>query len=116
MNNILKASTLAEVLVSMVLSGILLISMYEGLGFVSRSLPVDSNAEFYDRLIGHGLIENLKYNADSVRLVDGIYLFYSAGQLHDSVRLANGTLIWNSCGCCDSIFVGYDYGILVWTE
>ena len=81
----IDASTITELLVTMIVTGIIMIAMYDGLDMIVKSYHhPDRDAPGYD-ISSHILIESLIDDADSC-IVDGPkILFYRAGYAKDTV-------------------------------
>ena len=80
----IDASTIAELLVTMIVAGIIMIAIYNGLDIIVKSYHPDKDNPGYD-ISSHILIESLIDDADSC-IVDGPkILFYRAGYAKDTV-------------------------------
>lgn len=81
----LKASTLVELLVTMIVSGILLLAVYDGLGLLCRSFS--KNAGIFDcgRLDWLEHYEILEFRSDSVGKQGSSYVFYASGEPLDTL-------------------------------
>lgn len=82
----IDASTIAELLVTMIVAGIIMIAIYNGLDIIVKSYHPDKDNPGYD-ISSHILIESLIDDADSC-IVDGPkILFYRAGYAKDTVEV-----------------------------
>ena len=81
----LKASTLVELLVTMALTGILLLAVYDGLEILNRGIDrIDDTAD-YEPLDWLEHYEILEFRSDSVRRVGNVNVFYLCGEPMDTL-------------------------------
>ena len=81
----LKASTLVEVLVTMALSGILLLAVYDGLDMVKAGIEKSDNVDAYEHLDWLEHYEILEFRSDSVRKNGNVNVFYVGGEPADTL-------------------------------
>ena len=87
----IDASTIAELLVTMIVAGIIMIAIYNGLDIIVKSYHPDKDNPRYD-ISSHILIESLIDDADSC-IVDGPKsLFYRAGYAKDTVEVQDNRI------------------------
>ena len=77
----MKASTLPELLVTMVVGGILLLIIFDGVDLVRKSMGTGDLLDFGDDLSCLQEREILEDRSDSVVFRDTIYLFYRNGEV-----------------------------------
>lgn len=85
MKNSLIASTLVEVLVAMMLSGVLLLSVYDGLEMLDRGIEEYDDADDDARLDWLEHYELLEFRSDSVKTIGQMNLFYQNGEPCDTL-------------------------------
>lgn len=100
----IDASTITELLVTMIVTGIIMIAMYDGLDMIVKSYHhPDRDAPGYD-ISSHILIESLIDDADSC-IVDGPkILFYRAGYAKDTVEVHDNRIELRRNGQVDRLF------------
>lgn len=81
----LRASTLVEVLVTMLLSGLLLLAVYDGLDILNSGVRRFGNADDYEHLDWLEHYEILEFRSDSVRMDGNINVFYVLGEPADTL-------------------------------
>ncbi|MCM1722612.1 hypothetical protein [Bacteroides ovatus] len=88
-----KGTTLPEILIVIILSGLLFLILFEGMNIVNRY-----NSMLKDRLIkknelfySHSTLELIMEETDSIRKAkeDDILLFYKAGEIRNTILLKN---------------------------
>lgn len=84
-NSYLKASTLAEVLITMILSGILLLAVYDGLDILNSCIRRSDNTDDYVHLDWLEHYEILEFRSDSVSKKENINVFYVCGEPADTL-------------------------------
>lgn len=84
-NSGLRASTLVEVLVTMTLSGLLLLAVYDGLDILNSGVGRFDNADDYGHLDWMEHYEILEFRSDSVRKDGNINVFYICGEPADTL-------------------------------
>ena len=77
----MKASTLPELLVTMVVGGILLLIIFDGVDLVRKSVGTGDLLDFGDDLSRLQEREILEDRSDSVVFRDTVYLFYRNGEV-----------------------------------
>jgi len=77
----MNASTLPELLVTMVVGGILLLIVFDGVDIVRRSIGPGDLMDFGKGLSRLQEWEILEDRSDSVVLTDSAYLFYRNGEV-----------------------------------
>ncbi|GEM_PF-2729062 len=86
-NSSIRASTLPELLVTMIVSGILIMLTFEGLEMVRRSVRTVDIEDFGESLLQLQREEYLEYTTDSSVVVNDLRIYYRAGDACDTVRL-----------------------------
>ncbi len=81
----LAASTLVEVLITMILSGILLLAVYDGLEIINGSMVKFNMLYGYDRLDRLEKFEILEFRSDSVIIKDSIIVFWAGAEQIDTI-------------------------------
>ncbi len=81
----LRASTLVEVLVTMTLSGLLLLAVYDGLDILNSEVERFDRADEYEHLDWLEHYEILEFRSDSVIKNGGINVFYVCGEPADTL-------------------------------
>lgn len=81
----LRASTLVEVLVTMILSGLLLLAVYDGLGMLNSGVERFDNTKDYEHLDWLEHYEILEFRSDSVKTDGNINVFYICGEQADTL-------------------------------
>lgn len=84
-NVYLKASTLVEVLVTMILSGILLLGVYDGLEILNRGINRTDDSDDLEHLDWLEHYEVLEFRSDSVKRVGNSNVFYLCGEPLDTL-------------------------------
>lgn len=101
----LRASTLPELLVAMVLAGLVLFFAYEGLGLLQKRLGISrQESGDWQLLRSHALIENLVWKADSIRASETELLFYSSGIPSDTVYISGEAIKYRKNGSDETLF------------
>ena len=77
----MKASTLPELLVTMVIGGILLLTIFDGVDMISRSVGGGELQDFGSGLLRLQEREIFEERSDSVVLKDTAYLYYRNGEV-----------------------------------
>jgi prepilin-type N-terminal cleavage/methylation domain len=77
----MKASTLPELLVTMVVGGILLLIIFDGVDLVRKSVGTGDLLDFGEDLSRLQEREILEERSDSVVFRDTVYLFYRNGEV-----------------------------------
>jgi prepilin-type N-terminal cleavage/methylation domain len=77
----MKASTLPELLVTMVVGGILLLIIFDGVDLVRKSVGTGDLLDFGEDLSRLQEREILEDRSDSVVFRDTVYLFYRNGEV-----------------------------------
>lgn len=85
LHDALRAGTLVEVLVTMILSGILLLAVYDGLDIVRAGMEMSDDSEAYDALDWLEHYEILEFRSDSVRTEGQMNIFYMDGVPSDTL-------------------------------
>jgi len=81
----LKASTLPELLVAMIIAGILLMLVFDGVDMVRKSLGHTDFSDFGEDLMQLQEYEIMEERSDSVVFKDSVYLFYRNGEVIDTL-------------------------------
>lgn len=105
----LKASTLVELLITMVVSGIIFLLVFDGVGIIKQfSQSVNKRIEAGQTLLySHQFMEHLMETADSVVNRDNILLFYTKGVVSDTLTVGDSFFVLESRGMADILFVGH---------
>ncbi len=69
----------------MILSGLLLLAVYDGLGLISKGLSLSEEQIKYDYLDWYEHYEIMAFRSDSVRIVGNMNLFYVDGEPVDTL-------------------------------
>ena len=77
----MKASTLPELLVTMVVGGLLLLIIFDGVDLVRKSMGTGDLLDFGEDLSRLQEREILEDRSDSVVFRDTVYLFYRNGEV-----------------------------------
>ena len=102
----IKAFTLAELLVVMIIAGIIMLSIMEGFALIHRitfdkQSQITENMDIYD---AYYRLENVISNADSVATDDnGNLVFYNDGNYHSAFYKENSILTVNFAGISDTV-------------
>jgi hypothetical protein len=81
----MKASTLPELLVTMIVGGVLLLTIFDGLDIVRRSVGDGELTDFGSGLARLQEWEMLQERSDSVVVKDSLCLFYRNGKVTDTL-------------------------------
>ena len=81
-----KASTLPELLVAMIIAGILLMLVFDGVDMVRKSLGQTDFSYFGEDLMQLQEYEIMNERSDSVVVKDSVYLFYRNGEVIDTLE------------------------------
>ncbi|MBO4817437.1 MAG: type II secretion system protein [Bacteroidales bacterium] len=81
-----KASTLPELLVAMIIAGILLMLVFDGVDMVRKSLGQTDFSDFGEDLMQLQEYEIMNERSDSVVVKDSVYLFYRNGEVIDTLE------------------------------
>jgi len=108
-NKRLKANTLVELLLTMIISGIIFLLVFDGVEIIKKfSYTVNKRiASTQTVLYSHQLMEHLMENADSVMESSSKLLFYREGIVSDSITIGDSFFILESRGVTDTLFAGY---------
>lgn len=81
-NTKLRATTLVELLVVMIIMGIIILALFNGvLLFKKFSLNITQGySKVHDELLNYEKVENLFFESDSIILDNQIYTFYCKGE------------------------------------
>ncbi|MDR1501465.1 MAG: hypothetical protein LBT43_03300 [Prevotella sp.] len=110
----LKANTLVELLLTMIISGIIFLLVFDGVDIIKRfSYIVNNRISANQRMLySHQFMEHLVENADSITRRGNKFLFYRESIVSDSVTIGDTFFILESSGMTDTLFAGYmDYRI-----
>lgn len=105
----LKASTLVELLLTMIISGIIFTLVFDGVDLIKKfSRTVNKRISSVQAMLySHEVVEHLMENADSVVERNNQFLFYRQGISSDTVTIGNSFFILESRGVTDTLFTGY---------
>lgn len=84
-----KASTLPELLVTMILAGLLILLVYEGMNLLTRSVPTADVDDFGKELLELQHLETLEEKTDSSAVKDSFIVFYRDGVGYDTIQIEN---------------------------
>ena len=76
---------MAEVLVTMIFSGLLLLAVYDGLDILSRGVKKLDDVDYYGSLDWLENYEILEFRSDSVRKNGEVNVFYVNGEPADTL-------------------------------
>lgn len=76
---------MAEVLVTMIFSGLLLLAVYDGLNILSRGVKKLDDVDYYGSLDWLENYEILEFRSDSVRKNGKVNVFYVNGEPVDTL-------------------------------
>lgn len=103
--DMLRASSLPELLVAMVLSGLVLFFAYEGTGMIMKRLGLSGQEHGQWQLLqSHALLERLMMQADSVVISGECILFYSSGIPSDTLTTNGKSVIYKKNGIDEILF------------
>lgn len=108
----MKANTLVELLLTMIISGIIFLLVLDGVDIIKRFGRVVDNriSATQTSLYSHQFMEHLVENADSIIRKDDKLLFYRENMVSDSVTIHDAGFVLSSRGLTDTLFAGYiDY-------
>lgn len=103
----IHGSTLSEVLVAMVLSGIVLLCVSGGFDTAGRLLGKIASESGFGMLDGHMLMDNLMYKADSLNTIGNMVVFFSSGEAHDTLVFGDNAVSFRSGGNVIAVFDEY---------
>lgn len=105
----LKANTLVELLLTMIISGIIFLLVFDGVDIIRRfSNTVNKQISAGQTMLyGHRFMEHLMENADSVLERGDRLLFYRGGAVADSVIIGDSFFILETRGITDTLFTDY---------
>ncbi|ULB34944.1 MULTISPECIES: hypothetical protein [Proteiniphilum] len=105
----LKASTLVELLLTMIISGIIFTLVFDGVDMIKKfSLTVNKRISSVQAMLySHEVLEYLMENADSVVERNNQFLFYGQGIGSDAVTIGESFFMLQSRGVTDTLFSGY---------
>lgn len=104
-----KASTLVELLFTMIISGVIFLLIFDGLDVIKRFSFIVNNRISTNQsvLYSHQFMEYLVENADSITRSGNKILYYQQGIACDSITIDDDFFILNSIGMTDTLFAGY---------
>lgn len=103
----MRANTLPELLVAMVLSGLVLFFAYEGTGLIRQRLATTGQSgEGWQLIHAHATVERLMRQADSIEILDRMILFHSGGIPADTFDTSNGSILYRKGGTAEMLFPG----------
>ncbi|MEA4918883.1 hypothetical protein [Proteiniphilum sp.] len=109
----LKANTLVELLLTMIISGIIFLLVFDGVDIIRRFSHMVNNRISTNQtvLYSHQFMEHLVENADSIVKRGNKLLFYRESTVSDSVAIGDSFFILETPGLTDTLFAGYiNYG------
>lgn len=108
-NKRLKASTLVELLLTMIISGIIFLLVFDGVDIIKRFSNIMSRRIYANQtlLFSHQFMEHLMEHSDSVIARNNTLLFYKGGIAPDSVTIGESSFILKTWGATDTLFTGY---------
>lgn len=110
----LKANTLVELLLTMIISGIIFMLVFDGVEMIKKFSNIVNKRLTVNQtfLYNHQIMEHLMENADSVVVRNNQFLFYRRGVVSDTVMIDDSFFMLNSSGVMDTLYAGYiDYRI-----
>ena len=101
-----RGMTLPELLVVMILSGILFLLLFEGLGIITKYNRILNNRLVMkeELFYSHSTLERFLEETDSARLLDNTILFYKAGEVRRTIHFDTCGLCLSYRGMKDTIF------------
>ena len=106
-SNRMRASTLVEMLVTMIISGVVILSVFEGIGMFRRMLAGVSDIEqLGEPLRSHSVIMRLSGNCDSAIYDGNRLLLFTGDNAEDTLLLNNDAVLWHNGGKPSELFPG----------
>lgn len=103
----MRASTLVEMLVTIIISGIVVLSVFEGIGIFRRMLVGVSDIEqLGEPLRSHSVILRLSEKCDSAIYDGSQLLLFTGGNAEDSLLFNNDAILWYNEGKSSRLFSG----------
>lgn len=108
-NRPLKANTLVELLLTMIISGIIFLLVFDGVDIIKKfSNTVNKRISAGQTMLySHQFMEHLMENADSVLERGDRLFFYRGGIVTDSVTIGDSFFILETRGMADTLFNDY---------
>ncbi|WP_148038946.1 hypothetical protein [Proteiniphilum sp. X52] len=105
----IKASTLVELLLTMIISGIIFLLVFDGVDIIKRFSNIVNNRISANQtvLYSHRFMEHLVENADSIIKRGDQLLFYRESRVSDSVTIGATFFLLKSQRMTDTLFAGY---------
>lgn len=100
----LKASTLIEILVTMIIAGIIIIAIYDGLNILSKGISRIINDRSGNDIYSHSIIESITENADSSIIIGNNIILFQAGHASDTLVINNGNIEHKRKGHTEKLF------------
>ena len=109
LNKRIKANTLVELLLTMIISGIIFLLVFDGVDIIKRFSRIVNNRVSANQavLYSHQFMEHLMENADSITRKGDKLLFYRKSIVSDSITIGDTYFILESQGTNDTLFIGY---------
>lgn len=106
-SNRMRASTLVEMLVTMIISGVVILSVFEGIGMFRRMLTGVSDIEqLGEPLRSHSVIMRLSGKCDSAIYDGNRLLLFTGDNAEDTLLLNNDAVLWHNGGKPSELFPG----------
>lgn len=101
----IKASTIVELLVTMIVSSIVLLSIMDGVHIAGKYLArqnnnVGANLDFYN---DYCLLEGLLFNADSVRELNKSIVVYGGGEIMAYLSIVDSSMVVETDNMVDTL-------------
>ncbi len=103
----LRGSTLSEVLVTMVLSGIVLLALYDGFDIAGKALRRTALESKGDVLAGHCALEIMMMQSDSLCKTGNMLVFFSCGKPCDTLIFGDDEVLQRKGGRNTVLFAEY---------
>lgn len=103
----MEASTITELLVTMTVTGILMLAVYDGLGLIAGTINrhLKKNAA-RDAMYSHYIVESIIEKADSCILDGNMMIFHTAGCASDTMVVFVDRIEYRTYGHKDTLFTG----------
>lgn len=111
----LKAATLVELLLTMIVSGIIFLLVFDGVAIIKKISSSLNKKLMANQTVlnSHRFMEHLVENADSVIARGDKLIFYRGGISRDSVTIEHTFFLLESNGLEDTLFTDYiDYRVV----
>ncbi len=108
LKNRFTASTLVELLVTIIISGIVLLAVVDGIEMFRKMFSNVSNVEIMgEPLHSHSIIVRLVDESDSVSYYEKSLLFFKSGCTRDTLFFGDDAILWCHTGIRSKLYHGY---------